>query len=85
MGVATLDIQRAAKMETSRSLQVHNIALTTPIWTATRINSKAGIDTLIVRAQGGGVFNTVDLLEHEIGYRSGEVDSAFADAPATVT
>ena len=51
MGVATLDIQRAAKDGNITFAQVHNIALTTPIWTATRINGQAGIDTLIVRAR----------------------------------
>lgn len=85
MGVATLDIQRAAKDGNITFAQVHNIALTTPIWTATRINGQAGIDTLIVRAQGGGVFNTVDLANMKLGIGLGEVDSAFADAPATVT
>ena len=64
--------------------QVHNIELIAPAWTPTRINGQAGVDTLVVRAKGGGAYSTVDLGSMKFGISLGEVDADLADS-VTVT
>lgn len=83
MGVATLNIQ-APVGDNLTFAQVHNIQLTAPVWSATRINGQLGVDTLVVQAAGGGAYNTVDLSAMKFGISLGEVDSDLADSTKVV-
>lgn len=82
MGVATLEIERAP--DGLSFAQVHNIELTTPIWSNTVVDGVGNIDNLIVRAKGGGAYNTVDLVNMKYGISLGGIDGDQADSVKVV-